>query len=105
MLPWTSDNRREGLTSLAGFFFGRLRRWQISTLPAWLREDVTYHHCHASADDLKRRVAGFEARINRDPYEIADRLWVRDQLDPDKENYGSQTRHGLDARTAQRPFN
>jgi hypothetical protein len=32
-----------------------------------------------------RRVGAFEARLNRDPLVIADRLWVKDCLDPDEE--------------------
>src|SRR4051794_5108379 len=48
-------------------------------------EDVTDHHCHASVADLTRRVADFEARLNREPFVIADRLWVKDQLDPKEE--------------------
>jgi transposase len=57
----------------------------VEALWRWLREDVTYHHCHASAEDLTRRVADFEARLNRDPFVIADRLWVKDRLDPNEE--------------------
>ena len=57
----------------------------VEALWRWLREDVTYHHCHASAEDLTRRVADFEARLNREPVVIADRLWVKDRLDPDEE--------------------
>jgi transposase len=57
----------------------------VEALWRWLREDVTYHHCHASAEDLARRVGAFEVRLNRDPYVIADRLWVKDHLDPDEE--------------------
>jgi transposase len=57
----------------------------VEALWRWLREDVTYHHCHATADDLTRRVADFEARINQHPCAIADRLWVKDHLDPDEE--------------------
>jgi transposase len=57
----------------------------VEALWRWLREDVTYHHCHASPEDLTRRVADFEARLNRDPLVIADRLWVKDCLDPDEE--------------------
>ncbi len=57
----------------------------VEALWRWLREDVTYHHCHASAEDLTRRVADFEARLNRDPLVIADRLWVKDHLDPEEE--------------------
>jgi len=57
----------------------------VEALWRWLREDVTYHHCHASAEDLTRRVADFEVRINQDPCALADRLWVKDQLDPEEE--------------------
>jgi hypothetical protein len=55
--------------------------------PLWrgLREDVTYHHCHATAEDLIRRIAAFEADVNADPCAVADRVWVKDHLDPEKE--------------------
>jgi transposase len=55
--------------------------------PLWhgLREDLTYHHGHATAEDLIRRVVAVEAAINQDPYAVADRLWVKDTLDPDEE--------------------
>lgn len=57
----------------------------VEALWRWLREDVTYHHCHATADDLTRRVAVFEAQVNQDPCAAADRLWVKDHLDPNEE--------------------
>ena len=57
----------------------------VEALWRWLREDVTYHHCHAGPDDLTRRVAAFQARINREPCALADRLWVKDRLDPEEE--------------------
>ena len=57
----------------------------VEALWRWLREDVTYHHCHASADDLTQRARTFEARLNRDPFVVADRLWVKDRLDPEEE--------------------
>jgi transposase len=57
----------------------------VEALWRWLREDVTYHHCHASTEDLTRRVAHFETRLNREPFVIADRLWVKDRLDPEEE--------------------
>jgi transposase len=57
----------------------------VEALWRWLREDVTYHHCHASTGDLTRRVAAFEARLNRNPFVVADRLWVKDYLDPNDE--------------------
>ena len=57
----------------------------VAALWRWLREDVTYHYCHPTADDLRRRVAAFEARINRDPCAVADRLRVKRHLDPNEE--------------------
>src|SRR3954452_15220068 len=57
----------------------------VEELWRWLRGDVTDHHCHASADDLTRRVGDFEPCLNQDPFVIADRLWVKDRLDPDEE--------------------
>jgi hypothetical protein len=57
----------------------------VAALWRWLREDITYHHCHTTAEDLIRRVAAFETRLNQSPFAVADRLWVRDQLDPDEE--------------------
>ena len=57
----------------------------VEALWRWLREDVTYHHCHPSRDDLTRRIAAFQARVNQQPFVLADRLWVKDQLDPEEE--------------------
>lgn len=57
----------------------------VEALWRWLREDVTYHHCHATAEDLIRRVAAFEAMINQDACVVADRLWVKDHLNPEEE--------------------
>ena len=61
----------------------------VEALWRWLREDVTDHHCHASAEDLIRRVDTLEVRLTRDPFVIADRLWVTDHLDPVKEKLTS----------------
>ena len=57
----------------------------VEALWRWLREDVTYHYCHPTAEDLSRRVAAFETRLNQDACAVADRLWVKDHLDPDEE--------------------
>ena len=32
-----------------------------------------------------RRVGDFEARLNQEPFVIADRLWVNDHLNPEEE--------------------
>ena len=57
----------------------------VEALWRWLREDVTYNHCHDTCQELIERVAAFEQRINKDLYAIADRLWVKDELDPEEE--------------------
>jgi transposase len=57
----------------------------VEALWRWLREDVTDHPCHASAEDLTRRAADFEVRLNQKPFIIADRPWVKDTLDPEEE--------------------
>jgi len=57
----------------------------VEALWRWLREDVTYHYCHPTSEDLRRRVGEFEADINQDPYAVADRLVVKDHLDPEEE--------------------
>src|SRR3978361_2321269 len=48
----------------------------VEALWRWLREDITYHHCHATAEDLIRHVAAFETTINQKTYEVADPLRV-----------------------------
>jgi transposase len=57
----------------------------VEPLWRWLREDVTYQHCHATAEDLIRRIAAFEADVNADPCAVADRLWAKDRLNPEEE--------------------
>ena len=57
----------------------------VEPLWRWLREDVTYHHRHATTEDLTRRVAAFEADLNQNPCAVADRLRVKDHLDPEEE--------------------
>jgi transposase len=57
----------------------------VEALWRGLREDVSYHYCHPTSEDLCRRVGEFEADINQDPYTVADRLMVKDHLDPEEE--------------------
>lgn len=57
----------------------------VEALWRWLREDVTYHHCHTSTAELIDRVEMFRQGINANPCEVADRLWVKDALDPSEE--------------------
>ena len=51
----------------------------------WLREDVTYHHCYATPEELLQAVNEFTARINQHLMIIADRLWVKDSLIDEEE--------------------
>ena len=71
----------------------------VEALWRWLREDVTYYHCHATADDLTQRVAAFEVQVNQDPCGVADRLWVKNHLDPLRRNDSSRIRLGLEPET------
>lgn len=57
----------------------------VEHLWQWLREEVTYHACYASKAELKQRVERFEQEINADPIALADRLWVKNHLDPEEE--------------------
>jgi transposase len=57
----------------------------VEALWRWLRESVTYNHCHDTAAELIERVAAFVMEINGDACALADRLWVKDELDPDEE--------------------
>jgi hypothetical protein len=54
----------------------------VEPLWGWLREDVTYQHCHASLDALEASVADFQECINQDPIALADRLALKLHLDP-----------------------
>jgi transposase len=57
----------------------------VEALWRWLREDVTDNRCHTTRDELIANVRRFEATINADPIALADRLWVKDTLDPEEE--------------------
>ena len=57
----------------------------VEALWRWLREDVTYNYCHQTRQELLTAVTEFERRINMEPYVVADRLWVKDELNPEEE--------------------
>jgi transposase len=54
----------------------------VEALWRWRREDVTYHRCHASLDDLEGRVAEFQSRVNQDPIALADQRALKLHLNP-----------------------
>jgi transposase len=57
----------------------------VEHLWQWLRENVTYHTCYQHQVDLIHAVSRFQQHINLDPLSLADRLWVKNHLDPDEE--------------------
>jgi transposase len=58
----------------------------VEALWRWLRQEVTYHRCHHTPQELIDRVAAFTARANHDPLAVARRLRVTTHLDPEVEN-------------------
>ncbi|MEN9870472.1 MAG: hypothetical protein RLZZ171_1460 [Cyanobacteriota bacterium] len=57
----------------------------VEHLWQWLREDLTYHICYDSHQDLIDAVTDFQHQINADPLLISDRLWVKKHLEPEEE--------------------
>jgi transposase len=57
----------------------------VEALWRWMREEVTYNHCHATAADLIAGVSNFEDEVKRQPEGIFERLHVRTNLDPSQE--------------------
>lgn len=57
----------------------------VEALWRWMREEVTYNHCHSTPQDLIAAVAAFETGANANPDEIFSRLYVQTALDPDQE--------------------
>lgn len=57
----------------------------VEALWRWMREEVTYNHCHATAADLIAGVSAFDHMVNQDPQTVFERLHVRTHLDPNQE--------------------
>ncbi len=63
----------------------------VEHLWQWLREDITYHTCYESQQELIDAVADFQHQINTTPIAISaprsgslrDRLWVKKHLEPE----------------------
>lgn len=51
----------------------------------WLREEVTYHTCYNTKKDLIEQVNRFEQQVNLDSLALAQRLWVKTDLNPEVE--------------------
>jgi transposase len=57
----------------------------VEALWRWMREEVTYNHCHATAADLIAGVEAFENEVNQQPHVIFERLHIRTSLDSGQE--------------------
>ena len=53
----------------------------VEALWKWLREDVTYHYCYKTQDELVKAVNKFCTEINKSPIELADRLHSKQSVD------------------------
>ena len=57
----------------------------VEHLWQWLREELTYHTCYDSQQELIDAVADFQNQINTQPFALSDRLWVKKHLEPEEE--------------------
>jgi transposase len=57
----------------------------VEPLWQWVREDVTYHPCYHSREEVSAQLEPFQPDVNATPDAIADRLWVKTHLDPEEE--------------------
>lgn len=85
----TSEDVRERAHEL-GILISQLPAYSPDFMPVealwrWMREEVTYNHCHATAADLIAGVEAFEAKVKSQPDVLFKRLHVQTKLDPDRE--------------------
>ena len=57
----------------------------VEALWRWMREEVTYNHCHATAAALIAGVDAFQVKANEQSDVVFRRLYVRTGLDLDQE--------------------
>lgn len=57
----------------------------IEGLWKWMRQEVTFNHCHLTMRQLFDACKAFIERLNAAPDQILSRLWPKFQLDPDFE--------------------
>lgn len=77
-----ADELRINLLPLPGYspdFMPVEHLWQ------WVREDLTYHTCYDSREELITQLEQFQQQLNATPYAVADRLWVKTHLDLEEE--------------------
>ena len=57
----------------------------VEALWRWFREDLTYHYCYKTQDELVKAASAFCAKINKKPVELADRLHSKESIDETEE--------------------
>lgn len=57
----------------------------VERLWGWLRQELTYLHCHADEQELMDRIAAFVDRLQDCPAEVHRRLKPKLHLDPEEE--------------------
>ena len=57
----------------------------VEALWRWFREDLTYHYCYKTRDELVKAANEFCAKINQKPVELADRLHSKESIDEAEE--------------------
>jgi len=57
----------------------------VERLWSWLRQELTYLHCHADPAELLDRIAAFVERLQDTPQQVHRRLYPKLHLDPDHE--------------------
>jgi hypothetical protein len=88
--PWHRAKRVQTAAAELGFTLVPLPGYSpdlnpIEGLWKWMREEVTYNHCHASLRHLFDACKTFIATINADPEQVLNRLWPKFELDPQYE--------------------
>lgn len=57
----------------------------VERLWSWLRQELTYLHCHVDFQQLTDRIEGLQCRLNDDPSAVHKRLRPKTHLDPEEE--------------------
>lgn len=52
---------------------------------SWLRQELTYLHCHMDIEQRTDRIEGLQARLNADPATVHQRLRSKTPLNPEEE--------------------
>lgn len=57
----------------------------VERLWSWLRQELTYLHCHVDIEQLTDRIASLQAQLNDEPATVHKRLRPKTNLDPEEE--------------------